>query len=170
MQEWFVCFINEYIQYIIYVWKSIVLYERHVFYTFNLHMHCQYPKPVRSWVTFFKKYAKAQDMKSLFGICFFCYFNNGSQKSELINCLFIEELVKKGFGVGRHLHFWMNDGTASKVVFFLKRDTKKKNPPPSPSWCGNGVVVIESEENFSPTFQLFFFKFDTIQRLSISKL
>ena len=53
----------------------------------------------------FKKYAKAQDMKSLFGICFFCYFNNGSQKSELINCLFIEELVKKGFGVGRHLHF-----------------------------------------------------------------
>ena len=51
------------------------------------------------------KYAKAQDMKSLFGICFFCYFNNGSQKSELINCFFIEELVKKGFGVGRHLHF-----------------------------------------------------------------
>lgn len=117
-----------------------------------------------------QKYAKAQDMKSLFRICFFCYFNNGSQKSELINCLFIEELVKKGFGVGRHLHFWMNDGTTSKVVFFLKRDTKKKNPPPSPSWCGNGVVVIESEENFSPTFQLFFFKFDTIQRLSISKL
>ena len=112
--------------YNIYVWKSIVLYERHVFYTFNLHMHCQYPKPVRSWVTFFKKYAKAQDMKSLFRICFFCYFNNGSQKSELINCLFIEELVKKGFGVGRHLHFWMIDGTASKVVFFLKRDTKKR--------------------------------------------
>ena len=147
------------------LWKTCVLYLQSTYALPILHV-----KPVCSWVTYFKKYAKAQDMKSLFRICFFCYFNNGSQKSELINCFFIEELVKKGFGVGRHLHFWMNDGTASKVVFFLKRDTKKKNPPPSPSWCGNGVVVIESEENFSPTFQLFFFKFDTIQRLSISKL
>ena len=103
------------------LWKTCVLYLQSTYALPILHV-----KPVCSWVTYFKKYAKAQDMKSLFRICFFCYFNNGSQKSELINCFFIEELVKKGFGVGRHLHFWMNDGTASKVVFFLKRDTKKR--------------------------------------------